>query len=267
MKKEDIKNALKNGNMINFYEIPDMKEYKSNIDDREYKRMTGFSISDHILLCGKTGSGKSNILLNFLYICQNMLSKPFFTKIYMLVKKKEPITEFIKTKLGEDYCEIHYDIGSFPAVETFQDMSKKNKDKFLIVIDDYVNDKRGIADKKIMDYMTFSRGKNCVVMFLTQSYFDTKIFIRKNVSWVLLAGISGENDLKRILSDYKGKNTSLETLHNMYKFCKDVEKGEPSFLKIYTQQCNENERFFKNFIIPLDPKYFKDLQQYDDENY
>lgn len=256
MNKKQINATLKSGNLINFYELPAMDDYKSKIDDREYKDATGFSINDHILLCGKTGSGKSNILMNYLYICQNLLSKPFFNKIFMLVKKKEPITEFIKNKLGEEFCEIHYDINSFPSVETFADMSKTNKNKYLIVIDDYVNDKRGIADKKIMDYMTYGRGKNCVVMFLTQSYFDTKIFIRKNVAWVLLAGISGENDLKRILSDYKGKNVNIETLHNMYKFCKSEPKNTPSFLKIYTQQCDETERFFKNYIIPLDPSDF-----------
>jgi len=253
MNKKQINNVLKSGELINFYDLPVMNEYKSNIDDKEYQENVGMVMGEHSIFCGKTKSGKSLAFLNYLYICQNLLSKPFYNKIYMLVKKKEPITEMIKTKLGDDYVEIHYDINSFPSVDTFADNSKTNKNKYLVVIDDYVNDKRGVALKKIQDYFTYGRNKNINILFLSQSYYQTDIFIRKQCAWVCLCGISGENDLKNILRDFKSRNVDINTLENMYKFCKNVPKGQPSFLKIYTQQCNEDERFFKNFIIQLDP--------------
>ena len=85
----NIKDTLKNGQLVNFYELDVMKDYACNIDDREYREYTGFSMGDHIIFCGKTKSGKSLSFLNYLYICQNLLKSPFFNKIYILAKKKE----------------------------------------------------------------------------------------------------------------------------------------------------------------------------------
>ena len=257
---KNIKYVLKNGQLVNFYELPVMKEYACNIDDREYREYTGFSMGDHIIFCGKTKSGKSLSFLNYLYICQNLLKSPFFDKIYILAKKKEALTNMIKDSLGKDYVEIFYDISEFPSVESFEDGSKTNKKKYLVVIDDYVNDKAGKTLKKIQDYFTFGRNKNVVLLFLTQSFFQTDIFIRKQCAYVCLCGISGENDLKRILSDFKSRNVDMDVLELMYKYTKtSVEKGQPSFLKIYTQNCSENERYTMNFTIPLIPKQFKNM--------
>ena len=56
-----------------------------------------------------------------------MLKKPFYDKIYMLVKKKEALTEMVKDNLGKDYVEIFYNVSEFPSVDTFQDSCKTNK--------------------------------------------------------------------------------------------------------------------------------------------
>jgi len=265
--KSNIKDILKSGQLVNFYEQPIMKEYMSSIDDSEYREYTGFSMGDHVIFAGKTKSGKSLAFLNYLYICQNVLKKPFYDKIYMLVKKKEALTEMVKDNLGKDYVEIFYNVSEFPSVDTFQDSCKTNKSKYLVVIDDYVNDKEKKIIKKIQDYFTYGRNKNINIVFLTQSYYQTDIFIRKQCAYVCLCGISGENDLKRILSDFKSRNVDMDTLESMYKYCKiNVPKGQPSFLKIYTQNCKESERYTMNFTVQLDPKDFKDMQiDYDDD--
>lgn len=268
MDKKEIEKRLLEGRLINWYKTSLMKDYVSQIDDSEYKKYLGMGMGDHILMVGKTKSGKSLSFLSYLYTCQNLLpkTKPFYKKVYILAKKKEGITEVIKDKLGEEYVEIHYTTGSFPRVESFEDLNKKNKNKYLVVIDDYVNDKKGTTLKLIQDYFTFGRNKGINLLFLSQSFFQTDIFIRKQCSYVCLCGISGENDLKRILSDFKSKNVDYDTLENMYKFCKSYyPDDEPSFLKIYTQNCSENERYTLNFTTPLHPKNFKDLKFNDDE--
>lgn len=264
---KNIKDTLKSGSLVNFYELPIMKDYASNIDDKEYNKLTGMSIGDHILMSGKTKSGKSLAFLNYLYICQNMLKKPFFDKIYVLCKKKEALTEMIKDNLGKDYIEFFYNISEFPNVDSFADSSKSNKKKYLVVVDDYVNDKDSKSLKKIQDYLTYGRAKNIIVLFLTQSYFQTDIFIRKQCAFVCLCGIAGENDLKNILRDFKSRNVDMDVLESMYKYVKEsVPKGQPSFLKIYTQQCSEDERYTMNFTIPLIPKDFKNMLENNDSD-
>jgi len=260
MNKNEIEKRLLEGRLVNWYKTDIMKDYVSQINDTEYKKYLGMSMGDHILMVGKTKSGKSLSFQSYLYICQNLLpkTKPFYKKIYMLVKKKEALTEMIKDKLGSEFVEIHYNINSFPSVETFEDLSKKNKDKYLVVIDDYVNDKRGNTLKLIQDYFTFGRNKGINLLFLSQSFYQTDIFIRKQCSFVCLCGISGEKDLQRILAEFKSKNVDYNTLENMYQFCKNMyPQDEPSFLKIYTQNCKESERYTLNFNIPLDPKDFQ----------
>lgn len=263
----NIKQQLLGGKLVNFYELPIMKDYMSQIDDKEYHQYTGMNLGDHVIFAGKTKSGKSLAFLNYLYICQNLLKTPFFDKIYILAKKKEALTNMIKDNLGKEYLEIFYNINDFPSVDSFEDASKTNKKKYLVVIDDYVNDKKAV--EKIQQYFTYGRNKNIVLLFLTQSWFQTDIFIRKQCAYCCLCGISGENDLKRILADFKSKNVDMDTLEAMYKYCKNsVEKGQPSFLKVYTQNCSENERFTMNFTIPLIPSEFKNmLENNSDEDY
>lgn len=270
MDKKEIEKRLLEGRLVNWYETKIMKDYVSPIDDSEYKKYLGMSMGDHILMVGKTKSGKSLSFLSYLYTCQNLLpkTKPFYKKIYILAKKKEGLTDMIKDKLGEEFVEIHYTVNTFPRVESFDDLSKKNKDKYLVIIDDYVNDKKGNTLKVIQDYFTFGRNKGINLLFLSQSFFQTDIFIRKQCSYICLCGIAGENDLKRILADFKSKNVDYNTLENMYKFCKNYfQENEPSFLKIYTQQCSENDRYTLNFTIPLKPKDFQNMNfNNEDEN-
>jgi hypothetical protein len=267
MNKTDIKNTLEGGRLINFYKLKVMDDYKSNIDDKEYKEKTGFEMGDHILFTGKTKSGKSLAFMNYLYICQNLLKHKFYDKIFILAKKKEALTEMLKDNLGKDFIEIYYNINEFPPVESFADGNKLNKSKYLVVFDDQVNEKKQGVLKKIQDYFTFGRNKNINIIFLTQSYYQTDIFIRKQCSYVCLCGISGENDLNNILRDFKSPNVNLHTLSTMYKFCKVNQESddEPTFLKIYTQNSTENKRFTFNFITPLKPKDFIGVEiDYDD---
>ena len=174
----------------------------------------------------------------------------------------------LKDQLGKDYIEIFYNINEFPSVDSFDDGSKTNVKKYLVVIDDYVNDKAGKTLKKLQDYFTYARNKNINILFLTQSWYQTDIFIRKQCAYACLCGISGENDLKNILRDFKSRNVDMDVLEAMYKYCKNsIPKGQPSFLKIYTQNCSEDERYTMNFTIPLIPKQFKNMiQQYEEED-
>ena len=85
---------------------------------------------------------------------------------------------------------------------------------------------------KICDYFTFGRHKKMHCIYLSQSYFQTPILIRKNCSHFCLYNIPGRRELRTILidhgelteEDYK-KNTSNYDFVMINKITKTVKKN------------------------------------------
>jgi hypothetical protein len=257
---------------INFYTLPKVQKYMTKHND-EQKQYTGIPITQHCLCVGKTGSGKSNTLMNYIY-ATGLPKNGTFKKIYLCVKKIEPFTKFLMSEL-KDLCVVFTDLDKFPAVDDFKDLSDKNDDHYLVVFDDCINDKSKKDITKINNYFTYGRSKGVHCFFLSQSFFQTEIFIRKQVSFVLLCGITGKRDLLTILSDYQIGELNKATLENMYHHCKEKEdKDDMNFMKICTYESPLNEKFSKNFLNYLNPTDYyvpdkpckKKFSQDDEEN-
>jgi hypothetical protein len=69
---------------INFYTLPKFRKFCPTIEDNE-KQYTGMPLFEHLLICGKTKSGKTQSLLNYIERCSRHGGT--YEKIYMLVKK------------------------------------------------------------------------------------------------------------------------------------------------------------------------------------
>jgi DNA segregation ATPase FtsK/SpoIIIE-like protein len=68
--------------LVNFYELPEMRKYMDDLEDKQVDK-TGMALSKpHVLVCGSTGSGKSQWLLNYILRTSNT-----FLKIIMIVAK------------------------------------------------------------------------------------------------------------------------------------------------------------------------------------
>jgi hypothetical protein len=239
---------------INFYTLPKVQKYMTKHND-EQKEYTAIPITHHVLAVGKTNSGKSNTLMNYVYRT-SLPKKGTFKKILLCVKKLEPFNKMLMSEL-KDLCVIFTDLDKFPSVNDFKDLSEKNDDHYLVVFDDVINDKSSKDVKKINEYFTFGRAKGVHCFFLSQSFFQTEIFIRKQVSFVLLCGIAGKNDLMRILADYQFGDINKPTLEKMYHYSKETEdKNDINFMKICTYECPKNERFSKNWLEYLNPDEF-----------
>lgn len=254
----NLKDRLKNGYSINFYNLKELKEFMPDIKD-EQKEITGMALFKHVLLCGSTGAGKSNTFLTYLYACQNTFKKPTYDKIFICCKKQESLTEFIKANFDEEHLFISTNINEFPGVDSFKDLNKKSKEKYLVVFDDYVNDKDSKTLKKITDYFTYGRNKGITLLFLSQSYFDTLPYIRKNVSFVILNSIKGHRDKQLIFNDLLSKNVKPEQLEKMYDFAK-TQKNEYDdfpFFKVCRDECPNDKKYSKNFIDYLDADVFR----------
>ncbi len=248
MKKDDDE-------LINFYTLKKVKKHLPQLKDEQVK-FTGMPLQQHILMCGKTGSGKSNSLLNYIL----KTSKPkegTFYKIFLVYKTYEPLYKFLEENVQKDQL-VLCDLAQLPDVKEFADSSEKNKKQYLIIFDDCINDRDPKSLKKIMPYYTFGRKKGMTICFLTQSFFQTEIFIRKQTSWVILNGISGNNDLKAILRNYSIGNVDIDTILKMYRFAKEKKNDEDMpFFKICTYECPLTKTFSKNFLGYLNPADFK----------
>jgi hypothetical protein len=157
----------------------------------------------------------------------------------------------------KDFLEIYTSISDFPSANEFPDLDKDNDNKYLIIFDDCVNDTDTKSEKKMKEYFTYGRAKGLTCCFLSQSYFQTNIFIRKQVSWVLLCGINSNRDLKSILKEYAIGDVSDKQLKEMYEYAKTQEEpNDVTFLKICTYHCPMDKKFSRNWIQYLNPNEF-----------
>lgn len=157
---------------INFYKSEKLKPFLPNIKDTQ-KEMTGMPLHEHILLVGKTGSGKSNCLVNYIYWSSQ--NGGVYDHIFAVVKKIEPFTKFLKKEL-KDKVSFYLDLDQFPDVSKFPDLSNNNDKSFLVVFDDCVNERNRNHVKKILEYFTYGRSKGITTCFLTQSFFKPLIY-------------------------------------------------------------------------------------------
>jgi hypothetical protein len=188
---------------------------------------------------GGTGSMKTNTLLNLLKQMNGT-----WEKIILCVKSaEEPLYKWLKAKIPPTQLEI-YENGVVPDVDKYI----KCPEQMLIVFDDLVNMKN---QKPIEEW--FLRGrkceKGCSMIYLSQSYFQTKKFIRIQQNLIFLKRLTSSRDLNLVISDFglmgqkkdiikAYKDTVNESKENFFLICIEAEPGE---------------RFRKNFdeMLPI----------------
>lgn len=245
----------------NFYKIPKLQKYLPKLKDKQ-KELTGIGITEHTLLTGKTGSGKSNSMLNFIE-----KSSGTYKKIYLIYKTYEPLYRFLEDSINGKNAEEHekkliliegLNNKDMPKISDFKDLDEKNDKLYLFIFDDCVNDNSKADLNKILPFFTYGRKKGIHLFFLTQSYFDTNKFIRKNISHLILNGINGKTELRNILREKAIGDLDLDTLENMYKYCKTKNTDdEINFMKICCIECPTDKMISRNWDEYLDPKVFK----------
>jgi hypothetical protein len=179
-----------------------------------------------LLICGSSGCGKTNLLMNLIY---NYL---YYNKIYIYAKDLteskyqilqdffEEVNETMKDKTGEDFQVATFS-SSKGEIVNVDDLDKEYQN--LIIFDDFVTE----ADQHlIIDLFIRSRKKNCSLIYLTQSYFSTPKDIRLQCNYFIFYNISSERELSEIQRDH----------------CLDVDKE--SFKKYFNKATSESYNFF-----------------------
>ena len=156
----------------------DIPNYDVDDKNKKFKQLYSFMPNDtfRMLICGNSGSGKTNLLYH-------MLIKPllYCDKIYLYAKnlEQEKYQNLVK-EMYEASEEVGYNVMevSNDAIIPITHLPYENNQK-IIIFDEYVCEKN---QRQIVDYFIQGRHKNCSVIYLSQSFYKTPRDIRLNCS-------------------------------------------------------------------------------------
>jgi hypothetical protein len=204
-------------------------------------------INQHFLICGGTGTGKTNALYSYLL----ETSRPkngTFKHIFIVHKTEEPLYEDLKENLGKGIS-FYKSIVDLPSVDEFQDAIVNDfKHQYLIVFDDCVNDKDKASYTKVKNYFTYGRKKGITLAYLSQSFFDADGFIRKQMSYLLLLSIKGKTDLNNILREFGSLQCDPNELYRIFKTATEKKGDELPFLKVNCNQVENDVKFSRDYL-------------------
>lgn len=175
----------------------------------------GLQVPFRMLICGNSGSGKTNMLLDLIHRLSGT-----FKNIYICCRsKEEPLYEYLEKQIPEGLTFIEcLEKEDYPVLEDIPDTT-------LIVFDDLVLEK---DQSTIAEFFIRSRKKNISCVYISQSYFKTPKIIRSQCNYVVLKKINSNRDLSLILGDFP-LDITLPELKKVYSKCS---KGIEQFLLI-----------------------------------
>ena len=175
-------------------EIPN---YDSNTKNKKFKQLYPFMPKDtfRMLICGNSGSGKTNLLYH-------MLMEPllYCDKIYLYAKNLEQEKyQNLMQEMNEASEETGYNVMevSNDKIIPITHLPYENNQK-IIIFDDYVCEKN---QREIVDYFIQGRHKNCSVIYLSQSFYKTPRDIRLNCSHYCICEFPSSRERNMISSE------------------------------------------------------------------
>jgi len=197
--------------LINFYE-----KFKSKEDKNDYNKIPiGFNKhhilnNSHILSIGSTGCGKTNSLINYIYLSNgNWYDIIIFCAIedeylYSNLKKKLPSIKIISNlEELEDVQEYNYEEnGNLPK---------------LLIIDDFINiPKKNIL--KIKNYLVFGRKKGWSCYLQAQNYTQVDKSIVRNINYFIIYKLNDNITINNIIRNHNINNIKKDVIINMYQY-------------------------------------------------
>ena len=165
--------------------------------NKKFKKIKSYMPSDtfRMLICGNSGSGKTNLLYH-------MLMEPLihYDEIYLYARnlEQEKYQNLIQ-KMRKLSHKVGYDIlnVSNDKVIPVDEMNYEDNQK-VVIFDDYVCDKNR---RELIDYFIQRRHKNCSVIYLSQSFYKTPKDIRLNCSHYCIYDFPSSRERNMISSE------------------------------------------------------------------
>lgn len=234
-----------NYKIINFYELDAVKKFKINYINPcyNYEKMP-LKHPMRMVICGASGSGKSNLLLNII----RLMDETFEKILIFTQNKKEQLYKYLESALDSDSFQIYEGIQSVHNYN-FDNCEEK---QHLIIFDDMCTQSKKkqepiselfIRGRKMADEYGFS------LIYLTQSYYQVPIDIRKQLSSLILVKINGKRDPRSILADCSTDATTQQLLR-AYNYCCNPDDIK-TFLFIDIS-APERDRFRSQFDTIID---------------
>ena len=207
--------------------------YDSDTKNKKFKQRYSFMPNDtfRMLLCGNSGSGKTNLLYH-------MLIEPllYYVEIYLYAKNldQEKYQNLMKKMNEISRNAANYDIMTVSngKIIPISDIDYEDNQK-LVICDDYVCEKN---QRQIVVYFIQGRHKNCSVIYLSQSFYKTPRDIRLNCSHYCIYEFPYSRERNMI---------SSELSVDKEKF-KKATKGPYSFFYVDKPKKKIKENFYGN---------------------
>ena len=231
-KKKD--KDIEGGKIVNMYErIP--KEFLDKSFNPNF-HLHMLKLPFRMCIVSPSGSGKTNFLINLLRLFSCGEDGTFSTINIITRNKDEPLYKWITTKC--DQIQITEGLHTTPPLDKF------DKDKnHLVVWDDLVLAK---DLSMVENYYIRARKMSTSCIFISQSYFKIPKIIRNNCSYMILLKLSGDREVKLILSEF-GLGVTKEELLELYKYA-TAEKFSPLIIDM---EESSDKRFRKGFTDVL----------------
>ena len=147
-----------------------------------------------MLICGKSGCGKTNLLMH-------ILLKPLiqYDKIYLYSKSLgQEKLQYLRKRLKEVLDQVGYDVMvcSNDEVKPLDELPINNQK--LVIFDDYMCEKN---QDRLIEYFIRGRNKNCSVIYLSQSFYKTPKDIRLNCSHFCLFDAQTKRERREICNE------------------------------------------------------------------
>ena len=222
---------------INFYNVMP-KEFLVEAENPNY-HLHNLKLPFRMAIVAPSGSGKTNFLLNLIHLFSQ--GKGTFSDITIVTRNKdEPLYNFLASK--SDQIQIKEGMENLPQLD------KMDKEiNHLVVLDDLVLSK---DQSRIDNYYIRARKLNCSVIYISQSYFRIPKIIRQNLSYLVLLKLSGERELKLILSE-GGLGLDKEQLLNLYNYA----TAEKFSALVVDYEAPIDKRYRKNWLEFLEIRH------------
>lgn len=159
------------------------------------------------LLCGKSGSGKSNFLLNLMK--NNDLMGDYFDEIFLIspTAKADDLVKHLELDEAHIWYDLDKAIGDLETLLDNQayDIEKKgikNTSKILVICDDCVGDKKFMKADPLLKLAIHGRHNLVSSIICTQSYTKCTRAIRLQAQGLALFNGSSLDEVKLVAEDY-----------------------------------------------------------------
>ena len=219
--------------IINWYEKIDKQFVRKPKRDKNYSKHL-IEPCSMITCIGQTGSGKSNVLVNFLALKTDAFHKII---IFSGSTTDEPLYSFLQNKIPE--LEMYNDINELPSLDTYDDNEKGNEK--LIVFDDFINLKKKEMTK-INEFLTSGRKFGFSVFCMAQNYTSIPKIITRNSHYFIVFRLGDNTSINNIIRNHNTTDIKKDDFKKEY--LKATENKGDFFL---IDLKNPNKPLRKNF--------------------